>query len=66
MKRRVIDRPDLRALSPIGEVERLQGMVDSIESVLRRHLSAANKVQAIKAILANARQTAVKLPNFCH
>lgn len=44
---RVIDRPDLRALSPIGECERLQKIVDKIESILRRNLTPENKVKAI-------------------
>jgi hypothetical protein len=51
---RVIDRPDIRALSWMGEAERLQKIVDKIESVLRRNLTAANKVDAIETILENA------------
>lgn len=50
---RVIDRPDLRALSPIGECERLQRIMDKIESILRRNLTPANKIKAIEAVIAN-------------
>ena len=48
---RVIDRPELRALTWIGEAERLQSIVDKIAAVLRRHLSARQKAAAIERII---------------
>lgn len=40
-------------LSPIGECERLQKIMDKIESIMRRNLTPANKVKAIEAVIAN-------------